>query len=211
MKSLLLCLALAALPAFGGQRAASLAPIALYTQFQQDPPQAVLESLQAELESIMAPMGLSFEWRPLGAPGGNQVSVELAVVAFKGRCDVAGLLPRSMNPGALGWTHISDGAILPFADIDCEAVRSFVQKDLLAMRLADRAQVFGRALARVVAHELYHIFANTTHHGSDGVGRESYSVQNLLSPEFQFQARESLALRNSKAHTALAAADTDVF
>jgi hypothetical protein len=211
MKSLFLCLALAVLPAFGGQRGASLAPIALYTQFQPEPPAAVLESLQAEVGSIMAPMGLNFAWRSLGASNGNQVSVELAVINFKGRCDAGGLFPNHANPGPLGWTHISDGVILPFADVDCDAVRGFLQRPLLALRPEERSQTFGRALGRVLAHELYHIFANTTHHGSDGVGREFYSVQDLLSAGFQFEARESLALTNSQAHIALSAANTDEF
>jgi hypothetical protein len=206
MKSLFLGLVLAALPALGGQPGAPLAPIVLYTQFSQDPPVAVLDSLEAEVESIMAPIGLTFAWRSLDAASGHQISVELAVINFKGRCDTAGLVPHSFNPGALGWTHISDGNILPFADVDCEAVRGFIQKQLLMVRPEDRAQAFGRALGRVLAHELYHIFANTTRHGSDGVGREFYSVEDLLTGDFQFEARESMALKNSKAHAALASA-----
>jgi hypothetical protein len=165
----------------------------------------VVESLKAEVESIMAPMGLNFLWLKLAASDGKRVSVELAVISFKGRCDVAGLTPRDSNPGPLGWTHMSDGAILPFADVDCSAIRSFVQRELLGTRPEDRAQVFGRALGRVLAHELYHIFANTTRHGADGVAREFYSVHDLLAADFQFEARESNALINSKAHAALAA------
>jgi len=209
MKSLLLCLALAALPVCAGQPGAKLVPIALYTQFHSQPPAAVIQSLKAEVDSIMAPMGLSFLWLNLSASDGKQVSVELAVIDFKGRCDVAGLAAHDSNPGALGWTHMSDGTILPFADVDCSAVRSFVQRELLAARPEDREQIFGRALGRVLAHELYHIFANTTRHGSEGVARESYSVQDLLAADFQFQEKESSALINSKAHAALSAASTD--
>ena len=209
MKALFLCLALAVVPAIGGQRGADLAPIALYTQFQQKLPAAVLQSMQTEVASIMAPMGMHFEWRDLAASNGRQVSVELAVISFKGRCNVANLLPRNANPGPLGWTHISDGVILPFADVDCEAVRNFIQRRLLAVRTEDRPQVFGRALGRVLAHELYHIFANTTRHGSEGVGREFYSVQDLVTADFHFQARETMALKTSKAHDALANAVND--
>jgi len=205
MKSLLFCLVLAVLPVWGGQLGARLVPIALYTQFQSQPPAAMLESLQAEVQSIMAPMGLNFLWLNLAASDGKQVSVELAVINFKGRCDVAGLTPHDSNPGPLGWTHMSDGVILPFADVDCSAVRGFVQRELLAIRPDDRAPAFGRALGRVLAHELYHIFANTTRHGSDGVAREFYSVQDLLAADFHFQARESNALINSKAYAALEA------
>jgi len=203
MRALFLCLALAALPAIGEQRGTSLAPIALYTQFQKEPPPAVLESLQDEVESIMAPMGLRFDWRPLASAGRNGVSVELAVITFKGRCDASGLTAHESKPGPLGWTHISDGIILPFADVDCTGMRDFIQRQLLAVRAEDREEAFGRALGRVLAHELYHIFANTTRHGTCGVGKSAYSVEELLSRDFQFEQRESLALKSSQAHIAL--------
>jgi hypothetical protein len=185
-----------------------LAPIALYTQFERNPPAAVVDSLQLELQSIMAPMGLNFQWRNL-ATGSRQPSVELAVIHFKGRCDVAGLIPHDANPGPLGWTHVSRGAILPFADVDCSAVRSFVQKELLSICPNDREPVFGRALGRVLAHELYHIFADTKRHGADGVAWECYSVQDLLTADFHFQPSESQALIRSKAHAALSNAGGD--
>jgi hypothetical protein len=204
MKSLLLCLVLTSLSAHGGQQGAQLAPIALYTEFQQQPSASVQESLQTEVESIMAPMGLNFNWLELANSDGKQVAVELAVIKFKGRCDVSGLIAHDSNSGPLGWTHVSDGVILPFADVDCSSVRGFVQKELLFSHPEEREQLFGRALGRVLAHELYHIFANTKRHGSEGVGREFYSVHDLLSSDFQFQARESMALINSKAHAALA-------
>lgn len=198
-------LALAAAP--GGTRPSArppeVAPIALYTQFQQEPPPAVTEALRDELESIMAPMGFRFEWRSLANVQGNEIAVELAVLTFKGRCEVSGLLPRATNPGALGWTHVSDGNILPFSDIECDRIREFIQKDLLAVHPEEREDAYGRAVARVVAHELYHIFANTSHHGSFGVGKSAYTAQELLSDDFQFEAKESMALRNSKARELL--------
>jgi hypothetical protein len=203
MKALLLGLMLAALPAFGEHQETSLAPIALYTRFQQEPPPAVADALHDEVNSIMAPMGLRFAWRSLSAAYSSVVWVELAVITFKGRCDVAGLSPHSSNPGPLGWTHVSDGVILPFAQVDCEGIRGFLQKELLTMPAEGREEVYGRALGRVLAHELYHIFANTAAHGSCGVGKSRYTVQELLSPEFRFEARESLALKSSKAHGAL--------
>ncbi|HLK63106.1 MAG TPA: hypothetical protein VKU19_06680 [Bryobacteraceae bacterium] len=182
----------------------SVAPIALYTHFDQEPPKGVVDALHDELESIMSPLSLTFEWRSLDTVRGNELSVELAVLTFKGDCSTAHLQPHhANNPGALGWTHVSDGAILPFSDVECDRIRAFVQKDLLMVHAVDREEVFGRALARVVAHELYHIFANTSHHGSCGIGKSAYSVQDLLADDFQFEDRESNALRTSKAHWAL--------
>ena len=203
MKWLLFCLAVGVLPAAGEPREAPVAPITLYTQFQQDPPKAVLEAIQAELESIMSPMGLNFLWRSLSAASGSEVSVELAVVHFKGTCDVTSHEPHNPGPGALGRTYVSDGSILPFVDVDCDRIGSFVQQGLMALDRDGREGAFGRAVGRVLAHEMYHIFANTVRHGSAGVGKAAYTVRELLCDCFQFEKQESQALRTSKAHAAL--------
>ncbi len=68
--------------------------------------------------------------------------------------------------------------------------------------------MYGRAVGRVLAHELYHIFANTQHHGS-GVGKAAYTVDNLLGTVFQFDEKESAALLASKTHELLSAAGED--
>jgi hypothetical protein len=197
LKLVLFCLLAGVFPGWSETRGATFAPITLYTQFEQAPPGGVLKALQDEVASIMAPIGIRFEWRDLGKTGGHEVSAELAVVTFKGRCDAAGLLTRSKFEGALGWTHVSDGQILPFTDVSCDRVREFVQTGLLAFRVEDREAKYGRALGRVLAHELYHIFANTLRHGS-GVAKESYSVQDLLADDFQFEAKETRMLQTSR-------------
>jgi hypothetical protein len=166
--------------------------------FQQEPPPAVLDALQEEVEAIMTPIGLRFEWRDLASVRGHEVSAELAVATFKGRCDTAGLAARGRFEGALGWTHVSDGEILPFTDVACDRVREFVQRALLMVNQAERDAAYGRALGRVLAHELYHIFANTTRHASWGVAKECYSVQDLLTDDFQFQEKESRLLRSGR-------------
>jgi hypothetical protein len=202
-KVLLCCLGLAVLPVLADDRQVEL-PSVLYTTFKEPAPPAVVQALEDEVEAIMGPLGRHFAWRPIAGVKGNEISAELAVLTFKGHCDTEGILPREFHPGALGWTHVSDGVILPFSDIDCDGIRLFIQKQLLYHRASEREAAFGRAVARVVAHELYHIFANTTHHGSDGVGKAAYSVEELLSDEFDFEEREGRALRSTttKGHPA---------
>jgi hypothetical protein len=203
MKLLFCCLVLGTLPALG-QRDPSVGPIVLYTQFQQGPPDAVVSSLREELASIMSPLNLRFEWRSLNNARAGETAVELAVVSFRGSCGVAQPAPRNQgSQGALGWTHMSDGAILPFSDIDCDRIRGFLRSELAHLPAARREIALGRAVGRVLAHELYHIFANTQHHGACGVGKAAYSAHELLDPGFRFEAAESDMLRGGKAYTAL--------
>jgi hypothetical protein len=198
----MVCLALAALPAFGGGRDVRNAPVTLYTEFQQVPPDSVLDAIQDELEEIMAPVGLHFAWHPLSDAGGR-VSAQLAVIHFKGQCNTEGLRPDSGYPGPLGWTHISDGEILPFIDVNCEGARIFMQRDLLGVPAEQREAVFGRALARILAHELYHLLANTRSHARSGVAKAYYNVGELLSKTLHFNPKECESLRAKMAHLAL--------
>jgi hypothetical protein len=186
--------ALAVLPAVAEERLVEL-PSVLYTSSQNPMPVAVRHALEDEVEAIMGPLGRHFVWRSLATVKGNEISSELAVLTFKGHCDVEGLTLKETHPNALGWTHVSDGAILPFSEIDCDRIKGFVQKELIYKKTADREEVFGRAIARVVAHELYHIFAQTNHHGSEGVAKSAYTVHELLSDDFHFEERECQVLK----------------
>ena len=193
-------LAIGVLPVAGAPGGAVAAPtIALYTQFEQAPPQPVMEALQEEVAAIMSPIGLRFEWRSLRTAKGNEVFAELAVVTVTGRCDAGGLGLRSKIEGALGFTHISDGQILPFTELNCDRLRNFIQGDLVMVPDDEREPAFGRALGRVLAHELYHVFAHTTRHGS-GIAKEAYTVQDLVCEEFSFQRKESQMMRDSRLH-----------
>jgi len=133
----------------------------------------------------MAPAGLRFEWRSLPA-NDPQVATELAVVTFTGRCEVLESAGNSNAGIRLGWTHISDGAVLPFAGVDCDTVRAFLLKGLAGLPPQDRQKVLGRAIGRVTAHELLHIFAKTAHHSAHGVDQPVFSVEELMADRLVF-------------------------
>ncbi len=195
MRLWLLFLVVGALPGRCEERALPDAPFAVYTEFEADPPLAVLEALQTELASVM-PMGLEFQWRSLRGNRGDEVWGDLVVVTFKGSCDLSKPPSGEARPGPLGWTYVSDGVIFPFSYVDCDQIRYFVERDLQFLPAGGREEAFGRAVGRVLAHELYHIFAGTAHHAGGGLGKEAFTARELLSGNFRFQARESKVLLN---------------
>jgi hypothetical protein len=193
MRTWLIFLLFAMLPCRGADGRLSI-PTVLYASFQMEPPPDIMKYIQEELAGIMSPMGFHIEWRSEGT--GYPEAVKLAVFTFKGRCDASGNLPVFRDGGVLGLTHITNGEIVPFSDIDCDAIRAFLQKELW-MRYSDaRPKLFGRAVARVLAHELYHIFARTAKHASCGLGKSFYTSTDLVSNEFQFEKGDVIALRN---------------
>lgn len=169
-------------------------PVALFTRFEQPPSPVAEQAMRDELAAIMEPTGMAFQWRALG-PGGSPGSPgQLAVVTFHGNCGAANLAGPPRTSSALGWTHVSDGVVLPFSEVDCGGLRAFLQGGLLRLKAAEREAALGRAAARVLAHELYHVFAATRHHAQGGIAKPVYTPDELLSPAFHFDAAAEASL-----------------
>jgi hypothetical protein len=177
--------------------------ITVYTQFEHPYSATAIDTMRDELGAIMSPLGLDFAWRDLSRSRGNEVSIELVVVTFKGTCEMDAGFIAPAETGALGWTHMSDGAILPFSDVDCNKIRRFISPEVRSLDRKDRDLAYGRAIGRVLAHELYHVFTNTTHHASWGVAKAFYTSKDLVAVQFQFQEKDTRALRTGKLKTLL--------
>jgi hypothetical protein len=158
---------------------------ALYTDFVHKPAPAVFQALREEVNFQMASDGLHFEWTSLAA-NDQRVWTDLAVVKFSGRCEVLPFATNSHFDQRLGWTHISNGAVLPFAEVDCDAIRAYVVKNLSLLPEHSRARVFGRAVGRVMVHELLHVFARTAAHSDHGVDHPTLLVSELLADRLDF-------------------------
>jgi mono/diheme cytochrome c family protein len=122
---------------------------------------------------------------------------ELAVVTFRGQCDAVDLYSSPERQMPLGITHVTDGVVLPFTDVDCDSIRSFLRKRLAGMDPLVRDAALGRAVGRVLAHELFHIFVGTGHHSSEGVAKPAFTETELLSEQFVFETAEFRILRAS--------------
>jgi hypothetical protein len=76
---------------------------------------------------------------------------------------------------------------------------------------AQRDYYYGRALARVIAHELYHVLMRTTDHSRNGVSRSCFSTADLVSERFTFEdtVLAQLRPRTQSSPVAVAVADAD--
>ena len=162
---------------------------ALYTQFQHTPPPAVFEAIRAEVDLLLAPDGLHFAWRSLPETVPS-VWPDLAVLTFTGRCEVMPLNVIPHHNERLGWTHLSDKEILPYATVDCGAILEYIYEGLSLEPPHLREQILGRAIGRVTAHELLHIFSRTPAHGNHGVDHPSLTPSQLLADRMTFDASE---------------------
>jgi hypothetical protein len=160
----------------------------------------VLETLHTEIEDLLHPTHLAVHWHD----GRGEVAGQLAVIRIQGECQAYAPPPTmyvSEDVEALGRTHVSNGVVLPFADIRCDELRRFIGGPLRSGHDREaREQMLGRALARVIAHELYHILLKTRSHGKSGIARASQTAAQLVAPRVSFSRADERKLSSEVAH-----------
>jgi hypothetical protein len=139
--------------------------------------------MRAELQRLLTPAGLEVAWKNSAEHKAGDNFELVAVGSFEGSCSVAEQVLTPVNVvetvASLADTSISDGHILPFFHIDCRRLVRMLGSG------PDKA-LLGRALARVIAHELYHIVAGTADHRDSGVAKATFSLRDLVTPRFDF-------------------------
>ena len=135
-------------------------------------------AMRAELQRLLTPAGIGVVWKTTADRQNTEVFDLVAVASFDGSCTPAGPVPP-VSAVSLADTSIADGRVLPFFHVDCTRL---IQ--MLGSQIDPGA--FGRALARVMAHELYHIIGRTAEHQNTGIAKAVFSVNDLKNPHFEF-------------------------
>ncbi|MBI4907399.1 MAG: hypothetical protein HY820_27485 [Acidobacteria bacterium] len=177
--------------------------VALYTSFENRIPQTSVTAMREELDWIVAPLGMRFSWRMLGDGSEGDPVGRLAVIRFRGKCDSSSFRESSTQEVRLGATQISEGRIIPYADIYCDAVGSYIASGLQFVPQSQKERILGRALGRVVAHELYHVFMQTREHASSGLANAHCTKEDLLADQYRLGSKELLRLRATLAQALL--------
>lgn len=166
----------------------------------------VLDYMRLEAAEIVRPSGARVEWLSnatgIDVAGGVLVVVDLRGACFPSPLDahVDSVQPKLKH---LGSTEVADGKVLPFSSVDCDAVWEFVASGLRREMPGRREFLFGRALGRVLAHEIYHVVAKTERHSHYGAGKSAVSAQELLADRFDFDSNALLRLHKSSAEATL--------
>ena len=154
---------------------------------------AVMEAMQKELAQVLNLPGGPPDWMKVTTVQRTGVDNRLVVVTFKGACE-ASLPPIGVEPdGILGDSAVVDGIVLPFATVECNRVRSLLGRTL---SLPERrsSEVFGRALGRILAHEVYHIIAGTTRHTRSGITKRRFNAADLTDLRLRMPLKAQLAI-----------------
>ncbi len=181
--------------------AANAPAITVFVDFENQPSQESVAQMKTEVAAILAPSGLSLNWLSLNNRNSAESFPDLVVVKFRGTCQVHNpAMDSELGPAMehipLASTAVEDGHVLPFSDVRCDEIRRFLAPELAGTNPPKRESMYGKALGRVVAHELYHMLAATEKHGKAGVARQSHSRRDLTDRYIPlFRARNCPAAR----------------
>lgn len=187
--------AAAVLPAEGGK-------LVVLLRHAPDIAPETVASLERETARLIQSAGVRLNWirpsDPVDVQNGTLILVDL-----RGSCELSQLGSATMRLDKsslhamhLGSTSVSDGRVLPFVTLDCHATRGFLATSLRGEPSEDRERLFGRALGRILAHELYHVSAQTGEHSTTGVAKATMTCAELLGTQFEFDHDAVLRLRS---------------
>ena len=167
----------------------------------------LMAEMEIELNRLLADPSIHVEWVDLRAAEGQSFSNRLVVVKFTGACESSNDAEQRFE-GALGHTHVSDGEVLPFVEINCDKIWGFIKKEIRGCP-GSTDHYFGVALGRVMAHELYHVIAATSKHARKGVAKPTLTAPELTTDTLELgQPELNLMIRSllPKAHSDLTSA-----
>ncbi len=173
-------------------------PIGILFDFGSQPEPSVVDLMKSEIRSILAPAELDLNFQRIGQSGASRAFRKVIVVRFHGSCRARSISsgiqltdPAILDSPALGRTDVSGGRVLPFVQVYCNEVRAFVP----AVSRIPFAQMYGRALGRVVVHELYHALLSTREHTRTGIARVAQNARDLTRDKLALDQHSILRLR----------------
>lgn len=144
------------------------------------PSEAVL-TLKKEIDRLFSATKLRIDWVNRSEAGLGFEAADLVLVRLRGDCSAAAMPPLPPDElGPLARTHISHGTVISYSEVECGRVARAAQSALHGGERARPQEMMGRALGRVVAHELLHIFLQQKSHAPKGIFRRGLTPRQLV-------------------------------
>jgi hypothetical protein len=145
--------------------------------------------MRREASQIILASGLSLNWRMRSEPLTDSFD-DLVVMTFKGSCTFDPAPPIYDELGPLAITHTTNGEVQPFGEVNCDRVVNSVRSAMFGGDYAKADLLIGRALGRVVAHELVHMLTRSGQHAHEGVQKAALSGRQLIETSLPLSAMD---------------------
>jgi hypothetical protein len=174
--------------------------LVVYLKTAPGQPAPPAEEMKREVDALMDGAGYSVSWRSPADYGRDEGDASVIVSELRGTCQAPrlGMMLEPPPAGAtLASTVVSDGNVLPFILVDCATVTGLLAPALPNEAATRRNFLYGRALGRVVAHELFHALTRTREHDDGGVAKRSFRASDILAEHFEFELATLKRFRES--------------
>ncbi len=163
--------------------------ITIVLDFQGPRSEQSVAEMKREFAGIMKDTAVRFDFRSRSQASQEALS-DLVLVRFKGKCvlDPVGYLYDERGP--MAFTYSTDGVVQPFSEVACDKVTSAVRSAMSGGDFAHADVLLGRALGRVLAHEVVHMLSKSGAHGHTGVARTALSGSQLIAPELRLEPED---------------------
>lgn len=181
-------------------RAAEIAPsssqpdVTVILDFKGSWTPQTLKEMQWEASRIIGASGLRLGWSRRGDAIHSTFN-DLVVMTFKGSCNYVPAPPTYDELGPYASTRTANGEIQPFGDVDCDRVVNSVRTAMFGGDFGKADILVGRALGRVVAHELVHMLTKSDQHAHEGVQKAALSGKQLIAASLSLSAFDVDRLR----------------
>ena len=148
-----------------------------------------IKEMQREASAIIKTSGVRVDWRSR-SEAADLTFNDLVVMTFKGTC-VFNPMPMVVDElGPYAITRTTGGAVQPFGEVDCDHIVSSLHNAMTGSDFGKADMLLGRALGRVVAHELVHMLTKSKQHGKEGVEKAALSARQLISESLPLSAMD---------------------
>ncbi len=190
----LVCVFLAARLLAADDLSPARTPVLIAVQAEAPLAAPAMDELQSELSRLFGNTAHEIRVQPLDAAQPAD-GFDLVHLRLRGDCRLR-LEPYLLDErGPYAITHVSDGRPLPFAEVDCRRVRQAVRTALHGGQMRQSDVYIGRALARIIGHELWHMITGRRDHSSHGVAKEKLRPSELVAEQMRFAPNDEALLK----------------
>lgn len=163
--------------------------ITIVLDFQGPHSEQSIAEMKREFAGIMKGSTLRFDFRSR-SEAARVTSDNLMVVRFKGKCVFEPIPYLIDERGPMAFTYTTDGEVQPFSEVECGRVIQAMRPAMAGGDFGKGDVLLGRALGRVLAHEVVHILSKSGQHGASGVAKTALSGSQLIAPELRLEPED---------------------
>jgi hypothetical protein len=182
------------LSVFGASSPPKPATLTIVLDFQGERSARSVTEMEQEAARILKSAGLELNWRSRSDATAESYD-DLVVVHFRGKCVLEPVPYLYDERGPLAFTYSTEGSLQPFSEVACDRITASVRSAMFSGDYKHADQLMGRAMGRVLAHEVVHMLSRSPSHGHEGVTRPALSGRQLIAEHLALSPEEMERLR----------------